>query len=399
MHATMGRWVRRMGRLSALSLAMAAGVASAQEVGVTATEILVGEVQPMSGPASLVGKAGAAGSKLAIAEINAAGGINGRKLRAIYEDDGYVPARSVIAVKKLIDSDKVFALTGTTGSSHMVAMLPTIEEAKIPTIVHMAPHTSVVNPRRPTVFMIGPDYDLAGYVPIRHMVEKMGQKGGKFGILYQDDDFGKALLAGYQRAVKEFGLASVAEVPFKRGAKDFSAEVLQLKEKGVTGVYLGTLTVETASVLSEFKRLGMTPAVGTLWAGQLPAAVKLAAPSGFEYLIPDYYASNYDPAGQKLMDKAKQYLSADDYANFNRYTVSGYVGTMVLAEGIRRCGANVTRTCVVDQLNKLKNYDTGGLTGPLSFDNPKAQAVLPIKLFQTDPKNASVKALTDFVPY
>ena len=147
--------------------------------------------------------------------------------------------------------------------------------------------------------MIGPDYDLAGYVPMRYMVEKMGQKGGKFGILYQDDDFGKALLAGYQKAMKEFGLASVAEIPFKRGAKDFSAEVLTLKDKGVTGVYLGTLTTESASVMSEFRRLDMKVTIGTLWAGQLPVAVKLASPSGFQYLIPDYYASNYDPAGQQ----------------------------------------------------------------------------------------------------
>jgi ABC-type branched-subunit amino acid transport system substrate-binding protein len=393
------QWARRVGWCSLLALLLGSRLAGAQEVGVTATEILLGEVQPMSGPASLIGKAGAAGSKLAIAEINAKGGIHGRKLRAIYEDDGYVPARAVSAVKKLIDSDKVFALTGTSGSSHMVAMLPTIEEAKIPAIVHMAPNPAVVNPRRPTVFMIGPDYDLAGYVPINHMIEKMGQKNGKFGILYQDDDFGKALLAGYQKAVKQHGVASVAEIPFKRGAKDFSAEVLTLKDKGVTAVYLGTLTTESAAVMSELRRLGMTPQIGTLWAGQLPAAVKLAAPSGFEYLIPDYYASNYDAAGKKLMDMAKQYLSADDHANFNRYTVSGYVGTMVLAEGIRRCGTNLTRTCVVDQLNKLKNFDTGGLTGPVSLDNPKAQAVLPIKLFQTDPKNASVKSVTDFIAY
>ena len=71
----------------------------------------------------------------------------------------------------------------------------------------------------------------------------------------------------------------------------------------------------------------------------------------------------------------------------------------MLAEGIRRCGATVTRTGVVDQLNKLQNTSTGGLTGPISFTNPKAQAVLPIKLFQTDPASASVKSLTDFVPY
>lgn len=399
MRNSIHQWAAGLKKTSVIALALGAGLAGAQDVGVTATEILLGEVQPMSGPASLIGKAGAAGSKLAIAEINAKGGINGRKLRAIYEDDGYVPARAVSAVKKLIDSDKVFALTGTTGSSHMVAMLPTIEEAKIPTIVHMAPNPAVVSPRRPTVFMIGPDYDYAGYVPVNHMIEKMGQKGGKFGILYQDDDFGKALLAGYQKAVKQHGVASVAEIPFKRGAKDFSAEVLNLKEKGVTALYLGTLTTESAAVMGEIKRLGMKPVIGTLWAGQLPPAVKLAAPSGFEYLIPDYYASNYDAPGVKLMELAKKHLSADDYDNFNRYTVSGYVGTIVLAEGIRRCGATVTRTCVVAELNKLKNFSTGGLTGPVSFDNPKAQAVLPIKLFQTDPKNATVKAVTDFIAY
>lgn len=395
------RVLRRFARWSAIA-ALAAGTTlgtHAQDVGVTATEILIGEIQPMSGPAALIGKAGAAGSKLAIAEINANGGINGRKLRAIYEDDGYVPSRSVSAVKKLIDSDKVFGITGTSGSSHMVAMLPTIEEAKIPTIVHMGPNPVVVTPRRPTVFMIGPDYDYASYVPIRYMVEKMGKKGGKFGILYQDDDFGKALLVGYSKAVKEFGLNSVAEVPFKRGAKDFSAEVLTLKEKGATAVYLGTLTTESAAIMGEFRRLNMDVTLGTLWAGLLPVAVKLAAPSGYQYLIPDYYASNYDPAGVTLMDKAKKFISADDYGNFNRYTVSGYVATLVFAEGVRRCGANVTRACVVNELNKLRNFQTGGLSGPVSLDNPKGQAVLPVKLFQTEPASGTVKSLTDFIAY
>jgi ABC-type branched-subunit amino acid transport system substrate-binding protein len=399
MRSSMAGWSWRLAAVALVGAAGAAGPARAQDVGVTASEILLGEVQPLSGPASLIGKAGAAGSKLAIAEINAQGGINGRKLRAIYEDDGYVPARSVSAVKKLIDSDKVFAITGTSGSSHMVAMLPTIDEAKIPTIVHMAPNPAVVNPRRATVFMIGPDYDLAGYVPITHMIQKLGQKAGKFGILYQDDDFGKALLKGYQRALQQHGATSVAEISFKRGAKDFSAEALTLKEKGVTALYLGTLTTESAAVLAELRRLGMTPTIGTLWAAQMPSAVKLAAPYGYEYLIPDYYASNYDPAGVKLMGVAKKYLGADDAASFNRYTVSGYVGTKVLAEGIRRCGAKVTRACVVAELDKLKDFDTGGLTGPLSFDNPKAQAVLPLKLFKADPKNGTVASVTDFVAY
>lgn len=379
--------------------ALTAFGAQAQDVGVTGTEILLGEVQPMSGAASFLGKAGVAGSRLAIAEINAAGGINGRKLRAIYEDDGYVPARSVASLKKLIDSEKVFGITGTSGSSHMMAMLPAIEEAKIPTIVHLSPSPAIVSPRRPSVFMIGPSHDYGAYVPIRYIVEKMNNKGAKFGILYQDDDFGKALLAGYQKAVKEFGLSSVAEISFKRGAKDFSAEVLALKEKGATAIYLGTLTTESASIMKELRRLDMNVTLSTHFSGQLPVAINIAAPSGYQYLIPDYYASNYDPAGVALMASAKKHLSADEYSNFNRYTISGYVGTQVFAEGIRRCGVAVTRTCVIAQLDKLRDFNVGGLTGPISLDNPKGQAMLPIRLFQTDPQSGTVKALTDFVAY
>lgn len=384
--------------LVATPLLLGAAAIHAQEVGVTANEILLGEIQPMSGAASLIGKAGAAGSKLAVAEINAAGGINGRKLRVIYEDDGYVPARSVAALKKLIDSEKIFALTGTSGSSHLVAMLPTIEETKLPAINHMTPSPIFVNPRRPTLFMIGPDYDLAPYAAIRHMAEKMNLKGAKYGIIYQDDDFGKVLLAGYQKAMKDFGLTSVVEIPYKRGSKEFSAEVLTLKDKGANALFLGTLTTETGAVMSEMRRLEMTATVSNFWGGQMPAAVKLAAPFGYPYLIPDYYASNYEPAGQALFELSKKYLGADDVSNFNRYTVSGYIGTKVMAEGIRRCGANLTRVCVVEQLNKLHNFSTGGLSGPLSLDNPKGQAVLPVKLFQADPATATVKALTDFLP-
>ena len=75
------------------------------------------------------------------------------------------------------------------------------------------------------------------------------------------------------------------------------------------------------------------------------------------------------------------------------------MGTKVIAEGIRRCGATLTRTCVIDQLNKLQNFSTNGLTGPISLNNSKGQAVLPSKLFQTEPATASVKSLTDFVAY
>ena len=105
----------RRSLLATLLALTVAHTASAQTPGVSDNEILIGEVLMLSGPAAFIGKSAYAGSKLAAAEINAAGGINGRKLRVLYEDDGYVPARSVSAMRKLIDVDRVFAVTGTTG--------------------------------------------------------------------------------------------------------------------------------------------------------------------------------------------------------------------------------------------------------------------------------------------
>ena len=138
---------------------------------VAAIAVIAGLFVVDVGATAPVASATAAGSKLAGAEINAAGGINGRKLKVLYEDDGYVPARSVSAMRKLVDVDKVFAVTGTTGGSGVTAVLPVLDDAKVPTIVHVAPNPTVLNPRRPSIFMIGPDYDLAAYQSIRHAAQ------------------------------------------------------------------------------------------------------------------------------------------------------------------------------------------------------------------------------------
>src|SRR6476660_2156754 len=92
------------------------------EPGVSDTEIRIGDVNILTGPASFIGQAVSIGSRIAAAEINAAGGINGRKIVIKTEDDGYVPARSFQALKKLIEVDDIFALNGTSGTANVLAM-------------------------------------------------------------------------------------------------------------------------------------------------------------------------------------------------------------------------------------------------------------------------------------
>ncbi len=383
--------------LIAPALALAATQpAFAQEQGVSDSEILIGEVLMLSGPAAFIGKSAYAGSKLAAAEINAAGGVNGRKLRVLYEDDGYVPARSVSAMRKLIDVDRVFAVTGTTGGSGVTAVMPVVEEKGVPTIVHVAPNPTVLNPRRPSVFMVGPDYDVAAYEGMRYLVEKQGKRGARFGLLFQNDDYGKGVQKGYQKAIAELKLNNAVEVPYQRGAKDFSAEALRLKSAGVEVLVLGTVVTEVAGILSETRRLGMELAAVGNWAAGLPATIKLAAQYGYDYHFNDYYASLSDPAGQRLMESARKHLAPDEVAAMSRYAVSGYVGIQLMADAIRRCGRTVTRACVIAELGKTRGFDTGGLSGPISLDNPAGHAAPPLKMFQLNARDGSVKALTEF---
>ncbi|HYH23094.1 MAG TPA: ABC transporter substrate-binding protein [Azospirillum sp.] len=117
----MSKTVPRTVAVLAAGLVFLAGGAARAEPGVTDTEIRIGDVNILTGPASFIGQAVSVGSKVAAREINDRGGINGRKIVILTEDDGYVPARSFQAAKKLIEVDQVFALNGTSGTANVLA--------------------------------------------------------------------------------------------------------------------------------------------------------------------------------------------------------------------------------------------------------------------------------------
>src|ERR1019366_9991439 len=115
------------------------GNARAADPGFTDSEIVIGDVEPLTGPPAILGVGHTIGVKVAIAEVNAAGGINGRKIRYVLEDDGYVTARTIQDARKIIDVDKVFAMLGMSGSGQSIAVMPVLEKAGIPTVIDVAP--------------------------------------------------------------------------------------------------------------------------------------------------------------------------------------------------------------------------------------------------------------------
>lgn len=381
-----------------LGALLIASSAHAADPGVTDTDIKIGDVNILTGPASFIGRAVSIGSKVAAAEINEAGGINGRKIVFATEDDGYVPSRSFQALKKLIESDGIFALNGTSGSANILAMLPLIEENQLPTVVTTTPNQLVYTPVRPTVFTIGATYQDSFYAQIKYIHEHLKPANAVYGVIRQDDEFGASVEGGYDRAVKEFGLKDGLRLKFKRGQTDFGAEMLQMRAAGVNVLANGGIIAGSANIQSEARKLNMDLAIASVWSEDMPPSVKLSQPSGYAYLVGDYVALN-DASTDRFLAKAKKYLSAGEVAEINRYSYITYAGVRVLAKAMEGCGKDLTRACTVAQLRKIHDFETDGLTAPISFDNPQQLSGREIKIYQLDPAAGTFKTLADFARY
>ncbi len=365
-----------------------AGAANADEPGLSATEIRIGEILPLTGPVSFAGEAHYLGTKVALAEANASGGAAGRKIVAVTEDDGYVPARSFQAAQKLL-ADGVFAITGTSGTSHLNAMLPMFVEQKVLTLVTINPAEQAYNPVKKNVFVIGTDYGNAIHAGVKYAVEKLGKKDARFGLIYQDDDFGANNKLGYERAVKEFGLKSVVEIPYKRGQKDFSAEMLRVQKEKVDFLVSGGIIAENVAIFKEAKKLGMTDLrVSTVWTAHLPIVQQLAGDAGDGYYTADYMADLSDPEAAPFVEAAKKFLTADEMKKVNRYTMASYSGASILIQSIRSCEKDLTRDCVIAELESGKKFSVNGATAPFGFSPTKHFSDSPVSVMVSDTKNA-----------
>ena len=357
--------MRKIFKLAAVAALIACGAAFAADPGVTDTEIVIGGVEPYTGPAGQLGYTITLGLRLGADEINAAGGINGRKIKVVVEDDQYVPAQSVQALQKLIDVHNIFALLGVSGGSHGLAMMPTIEKNKIPVInpaVTTEAHYAV---GRPNFFGIGMNYT-DGANEMMKLVNKL-HPNEKWASLVQDDESGAPREAGYDKAVKELNLNSVLKQRFKPKQIDFSSEVLRLKAAGVTAIHLGGLPAINASIIKEVKKQGMNVKFAGLWTDHTPPMLDLAGAEGDGMYIFDFVPSITDKvASGPFLALAAKYLPKEDLPKANRYTMLGFVAMKVMGDAIAKCGKDVTRACVSANIEKTKNF-SAGIGSPVTF--------------------------------
>jgi ABC-type branched-subunit amino acid transport system substrate-binding protein len=377
------------------------GGALAAEPGVTDSTVILGSVTPVSGPPSLLGKAHMAALRVWEQDVNARGGINGRKVEIRQDDDGYVPQRALQGVKRLVEVEGIFGLIGTSGSAMLQAMLPYINEQHLPTINGMAVAAAHFTPPNKTVFVIGPTYCQELSAGMKYLVAAKKLQKEKFALVYQDDEFGNDVRCGYQKAVKELGLNSVSEIAFKRGTKDFSAEMLSLKQAGATFLASGGVVAEHSMLMKEAAKNQMPMTILAVHSAHLTPVQALAGAAGDGYFVADYVPPLTDlsvPGMAKFIGLAQKYLSADEQKSLNRYSITAYVGALLMEDAIRRCGKALTRACVVEKLETTKNFSTDGLASPINFAPNDRHSPSSVLVLRSDAKNSRFERVSDPIP-
>jgi len=382
------------------SVAVLAGTLAAQaEPGVTDTEITIGNILPMTSSAALVGRAAHFGSVVAAHEANAAGGVNGREIVIRTEDDGYVPARTVQNLRRFID-EGVFGLIGTGAGAGTAAILPILEEEGIPAIVSFSPLQAAVDPIKPTVFMIGASYQDLLFAQLKHIHDTRLPENPVFGVIRQDDDFGKQVEEAYDRAIEAFpNVKATDPIRYKRGQKDFNAEVLKTRSNGVNVLIAGGVTTEIPAILKGAGKFKMPLEVATVPTSTLAPIMKLSAPAGYTYFSGDYISPLGSEGAAGFEAAAKAALSEEELQAINRYAVTGYVATRMMIEAIRRCGDEPTRKCAVEKLESGEPFDTNGVTLPLTFEKDRHISATAVRVLEVDPAAGTVTAVTEFEEY
>ena len=249
-----------MKSLAIVTLALLAATPALAQQGVTANEIVIGTAQDLSGPIVALSKPAVNGMRMRIDEINAEGGVNGRKLRLVVEDHGYDPKKAVLAAQKMVQQDKIFAALGSIGTPTAVAAMQIYLDAKVAHLFPLTGARQMFEPMHDLKYSFSAPYYDQIRAAMKRVIKDKNLK--KVCTIYQDDDFGLEVMHGGEQALKDLGMTYAEKTTYKRGATDFASQVAKMKEAGCDGVVMGTIIRETIGMIATAgRKLDWNPAI------------------------------------------------------------------------------------------------------------------------------------------
>jgi branched-chain amino acid transport system substrate-binding protein len=342
----------------ALAFPMIGGKAGAQSA---PKEIKLGQTMPYSGPASAYGTIGKL-HQAYFKKINDEGGINGRKINLISIDDGYSPPKTVEMVRKLIEQDEVLALFQTLGTPPNSAIHKYVNAKKVPHLFVATGATKWNDPKNfPWTFGFNLSYQTEGEIYARYLLKN--KPNAKIALLYQNDDYGKDVLAGVKNVLKgPNAKLIVAEATYEVTDATVDSQILTLKASGADTFINITTPKFGAQAIRKVYDIGWKPLhiVNNVSASIGSVLTPAGLDKSMDVITVSYYKDASDPEWKDdpaMLEwrgfMAKYYREGDVADGSNIY---GYITAQTMAQVLKQCGNDLSRDNIKRQAENLKNF-------------------------------------------
>lgn len=332
--------------------------------GVTADTVTIGMPVALSGPVSTIGIPLARGAEAYFKWVNDQGGIHGRRIRLLLEDDRYIPSETLAVTRKLVERDEVFAIFRPLGTPTGAAILDYLVERNIPVVAPASGSSLWIHPFKRNYFQIQPVYFFEGRIMGKWALEVL--RARRIAVFYQNDSYGKEGRDGFLQYLRLNGVRAVAEIPYEPGETSFTAHAIRLREANPDLVFVYAIPVPAASLLREAARVGLRTRYLMTYVLSDPVMFRLAGElmegvqAGAWLVDPE----DPGPAASAYRARLKAAFPAEVPGG---YSISSDASAALFVEGLRRAGRELTRERFIEALETIRNFTAGGLTPPFSY--------------------------------
>lgn len=317
----------------------------------------------LTGPLGSFGVNMKGGVDAAFAQVNANGGVHGRKVYFEMMDDGYAPARSVENMKKILADNDVLGLIGCLGTPGNAAITPMIEQTSM---AHLAPLTGASSLRRAdlkNLFHVRASYT----DETRRLVENIVSMGiTKLAVVYLDNAYGKEVLGDVIRSLDSAGVKTTAQVALATDGKNIDAVVASVLDSKPSAVLLGTAGAASTGVVAALHKASVTMPIACISAALTQDGIRQlgAAAKGIAVTM---VFPNGEVAKSQLVRDYQAASKATGITAFSTGGLEGYVSGRLMAEALNRAGRGASRDKIRSALAGIRNYDLGGYA--IDFSN------------------------------
>jgi branched-chain amino acid transport system substrate-binding protein len=362
--------------LAALAALAIAGPAVAAEPGLSDTEIVIGLFGPLSGPLVGFGLDPINAAKMWYDEINAKGGIHGRKIRLVIEDDKCTANDLVAAVKKLVTVDNVFMLHGGSCTAALTAAQEFINREKVPyAMLNAAGDNAVIPPLRYTFGAFHGTQRTYAAALAGFAIKELKVK--RVAVIVHDDDYGKANLATTEAILKAANVEVVAAERIPPNIADVTAPLLKIRAAKPDAILSGAYPAPAVLIAQKYAEYGMT-AVPLLQAVQgIPTPAVFAKNVGNPAALENFYHGwSFTDVGDPAIKKkyADMYKAHYPDREPGPFMITGLPSAMAVTAALEKAGRNLTRESLVAAMESL-DFKPEIMAGPLQFGPDRRDAM------------------------